>query len=184
MKRSRPIALAVAVMLALGLFASLPAAFGAGPAATPSVRITPRTINLKSHGQFVQATIDLGSLNASDVVATSVVIAAVNGVPTTLTASSVATSPDSTSVVVADFSRSDLQALLTPGAVTITVSWSMADGTSLSASDTVRVVNPGGGNGKSHGKAKGHGKTKSHGKALGHSKTHGKSNGHGKGHSK
>ncbi|MBN2020634.1 MAG: hypothetical protein JW749_10475 [Sedimentisphaerales bacterium] len=103
-----------------------------------SMKVSPRTINLKSKGQSITATLLLGDdLKADDVVVSSLRL--LGQVP----ASKVKISARSNKLI-AKFDRPEVQTLLQTGNdVEITLTGKMQDGTFITATDTVKVIKPG-----------------------------------------
>jgi len=102
-----------------------------------SMTISPQTLNLKSQGRWISAKVRLGdSVQAAEVNIASVKLLGevswdrilVSEKPNTLTIK---------------FSRSQVQALLTPGNQVITLSGETNDGAVFSASDRIKVIQPG-----------------------------------------
>ncbi len=105
-----------------------------------TLRVEPRTLNLRSQGRWVSARIVVVNASVSDIDIASL---ALNGVP----AARVEVLDNTT--LTAKFDRQALAATLQPGdrvAVTLTGRWK--DGGTFTASDAIRVIDPGGGHGK------------------------------------
>jgi hypothetical protein len=146
----------------------------------PTAFITPRMINTRSHGRWVNARLDFGPGADASAVDTGSLVISVAGVATTLAPSSVRVSTESTGVLLVRISRQAFAALLSNGSNVVTISGLWLDGTAFTATDTVRAKTPGGGKGHGNGHGKGNGNGNGHGKGNGH----GHGNGHGKGHNK
>jgi len=102
------------------------------------MRISPQTINLKSKGKSITVRLILGSdLDAADVVVSSLRLA--GQIPATMVRISTGSN-----ILMAKFSRPEIQALLEPGNnVEITLTGQFTDGSTFTATDTVKVINPG-----------------------------------------
>ncbi len=100
-----------------------------------SVKVSPRTINLKSNGKTITVALSLGTLKAVDVNAASLRL---NGQIVALRTAG------SGSKLIIKFDRQAVQAILSVGdSIEITITGKMKDGTPITATDTVRVINPG-----------------------------------------
>jgi hypothetical protein len=112
--------------------------------ASPTVRFTPRKINARAHGRWIQARLVLPQgMSAADIDTSTVTISDVNGVPATLTATRTRVSLETTdapSSLCMKFGRRAFVALLDKGRNVVTLSWATADGTPYSASATVCVT--------------------------------------------
>ena len=100
-----------------------------------SIRLEPRTLNLKSNGQWVIATLTTANASARDIEAGSL---ALNGVPVAQYLQWNGTR------MTAKFDRVGVAATLSVGdAVTVTLTGRWRDGGTFTATDTVRVIRPG-----------------------------------------
>jgi len=103
--------------------------------ATASLRVEPRTMNLKSQGRWVTATVTVDGATAADVDLSSLVL---NGVP----AAWARRLNDTT--LLAKFPRAEVAATLPEGKlVTLTLTGSWNDGEGFTATDAIRVIRPG-----------------------------------------
>ena len=102
--------------------------------ANATLRITPRTLNLKSNGRWVNAMLTFSTDVAGMVDPLSLELEGI-------AADRVKVLDDRTLQV--KFSRKSLIALLSPGDVTVCVSGTLTDGQTFSACDTIRVIRPG-----------------------------------------
>ena len=103
-----------------------------------TMRVIPRTINLKRHRQWIMSTVWMGdTLRAEDVDVSSLRLL------DTVTPSTVTIDLVKNQLRII-FDLVDVQSLLTAGdTVEITLTGQMQDGTLIAATDTVRVINPG-----------------------------------------
>ncbi len=99
-----------------------------------TLKLTPRTLNLKSNGRWVTARLTLSTDVAWMVDPSSLELEGI-------AAHRVKVLDDRTLQV--KFSREALMALLSPGDVTVCVSGSLTDGQTFSACDTIRVIQSG-----------------------------------------
>jgi hypothetical protein len=101
------------------------------------ITISPRTLNLKSQGQWITAKVWLGdTVQAADVNIASIKLLG----QVTLDRILVSEKPNT---LIIKFSRSKTQALLEPGNQVITLTGETNDGTVFSASDKIKVIKPG-----------------------------------------
>jgi hypothetical protein len=112
--------------------------FSAAFPVSVSMRVTPRTINLKSKGQTITVTLLLGdSVKAGDVVVSSLTL--LGDVPPSKAIVNAASNK-----LILKFSRPEVQSLLSVGnAVEIKLTGKTQDGTFITATDTVKVIQPG-----------------------------------------
>ncbi|MBI5240066.1 MAG: T9SS type A sorting domain-containing protein [Elusimicrobia bacterium] len=112
------------------------------PGFSVAVDFDPATLNLKSNGQFVTATINVsGDRTAADISPASVLIAAVNDAPL---ASPIPPADKPAEDLRLKFDRQALIAVLPVGEqVKITLSGSFQDGTTFSGEGFIRTVMPG-----------------------------------------
>jgi len=102
--------------------------------ANVTLRVEPRTLNLKSKGQWVNAQITVNGATAADVDLASLRL---NGVPAARTWTWGST-------ITAKFDRGRLEGTLAPGnAVSVTLTGTWRDGGTFTATDTIRVIRPG-----------------------------------------
>jgi hypothetical protein len=99
-----------------------------------TLRITPRTLNLKSKGRWVTARLTFNEDLAGMVDPLSLELEGIGS-------DRVKVLDDRT--LQMKFSRKSLIALLSPGDVTVCVSGTLTDGRTFSACDTIRVIRPG-----------------------------------------
>jgi len=126
------------------------------------VRITPRTLNLKSKGKFITCRIDFPkgfsarAVNLSTVNLVSDDSEPVAGLPKPVSVHKVGRS--GVTELMLKFPRADVEAILSPAPwVELTISGTLNDGTPFSGDDAIRVIKPG----KVHTKKdNGHGKKK------------------------
>jgi hypothetical protein len=115
----------------------------ASDSTTPTLRFTPRVINAKSRGRWVEAKLNLGlGVSAATIDTSTVAITDVNGIVTTLTPVKMRVSADTTtapSFLCMKFSRKALVALLSNGKNAVTVSGTLKDGTPFAVTGSVRV---------------------------------------------
>ncbi|UCH89987.1 MAG: hypothetical protein JSV49_04925 [Thermoplasmata archaeon] len=112
----------------------------AGPcgAVPASVSIGPKTLNLKSNGNWVTSTIKLpGEYDVNDIDLTTVVLQGAN-----FEISAVSGQFGGNGITV-KFDRSELISYLSPGDVELTVTGEFLSGGSFAGSDTIKVINPG-----------------------------------------
>jgi len=101
---------------------------------TASLRVEPRTLNLKSKGQWVTATVTVDGATAADVDLSSLEL---NGVPAAWARRL------SDTALLAKFDRAAVAETLAPGNVTLTLAGKWTDGGTFTATDTVRVIRQG-----------------------------------------
>jgi hypothetical protein len=113
-------------------------AYEHNPAIPAEVRISPSTINPESKGQWITASLWLpDGFNAADIDTNSILL-------------EYAIEPkefqvdESKQVVTARFSREEVQGILNPGEVELTISVQLMDGTLFDGSDIIRVTLKGG----------------------------------------
>lgn len=105
-----------------------------------SLRVEPRTLNVRSQGQWVNAQVAVENATSSDVNLTSL---ALNGVPV------VRAEVLNSMRILAKFDRAAFQTTVPVGnevEVTLTGTWT--DGQSFRATDRIRIIDPGNGHGK------------------------------------
>jgi hypothetical protein len=113
-----------------------------------NVDIDPDTLNLKSKGNWITCYIELkAGYDANDIDVSTVAITDINGVPVNIPAESHPTGVgdedgDGVPDLMVKFDRSDVQDACSPGPTTITISGNLLDGTALSGSDTITVIDP------------------------------------------
>jgi len=114
-----------------------------------AINIDPDTLNLKSKGKWITCRIelpegyDVHDIDVSTIMLNGVVPAQPRPVEIT------DTNGDGVAELMVKFSRSAVQALLTPDEETeLIVSGELADGTIFEGTDTIRVIDPGKKNGK------------------------------------
>jgi hypothetical protein len=103
-----------------------------------TMKVSPATINLKSNGQSITVALSLGTaLKAGNVDISSLRLLG------QVAASSAVVVSGSNKLII-KFDRSEVQSLLQAGSnVEITLTGKMKDGTVITATDTVKVINPG-----------------------------------------
>ncbi len=123
------------IRVALQLFVSMSGSWPALTAGlTATIDLHPETLNLKSQGRWVTCHIalsdgyDVADIDTSTVFLEGVVPAAWSVVDDDM--------------LMVKFDRSDVQALVDPGQVELTVTGQLADGTEFAGSDTIRVIDP------------------------------------------
>lgn len=108
---------------------------GGLPAETVTVRLVPRTLNLKSEGKWVTAHVSVANATAADID------------PATLTLQGVSVDWShitSNDTLMAKFDRAAFASTVAPGdAVVVTLVGRWTDGGSFTATDTIRVIQPG-----------------------------------------
>jgi hypothetical protein len=114
-------------------------AYEYSPAIPVEVRIVPRTINLTSKGRWIACYIWLGEdYDVADIDPNSVLL------EDEIAAESIRVDEEE-QVAVARFSRSEVQGILAPGEVELTVSGELTDGIRFEGTDTIRVIDKSGG---------------------------------------
>ncbi len=112
-----------------------------------TVHITPKTINLKSRGHFITASIGLpNGFNVDQIDGNTVQISAVDeySIEPILANKTMVSGIESDSCLLAKFARKDLINVLSPqDEVKITVAGSLTSGEEFTGDDTVRVIEPG-----------------------------------------
>ena len=99
--------------------------------------VTPKTINLKNKGQFINVKVFFGNIQADDVNFASIKLLG------SVSAQKIVVSSFLNNMTI-KFDRSQVQALLTTGnSVEIVLTGKLNDGTVFTASDTVKVISPG-----------------------------------------
>lgn len=102
------------------------------------IDINPNTLNLQSKGRWITCYIWLPEeYDVADIDSTSIVL------EDEIEAEWVWLEEEE-QVVMAKFDRSEVQDILEPGKVELTVSWELTDGTKFEATDTIRVIDKGG----------------------------------------
>lgn len=108
---------------------------GGLPAATVTFRLVPRTLNLKSEGKWVTAHIAVANATAADIDPATLTLQGVSFAWSHLT---------SNESLMAKFDRAAFARTVTPGeAVVVTLAGRWIDGGSFTATDTIRVIQPG-----------------------------------------
>ena len=97
---------------------------------TVSLRVQPRTLNLKSNGRWVSTRITVLNVSVADVDASSL---ALNGVP-------LSWSTEDNGCLVAKFDRAAFAATLTVGTNVVTLAGWWRDGSAFTATDIVLVI--------------------------------------------
>lgn len=114
---------------------------------TVTVNITPNTINLKSMGKYITASITLpDEFNVNQIDGNTVQISAIDGYPIEPIPADKTTKSgtESDNCLLAKFARGDLINVLSPGdEVEITIEGLLASGEKFTGVDTLRVIEPG-----------------------------------------
>lgn len=109
-----------------------------------TINLDPNTLNLKSKGKWITCRIELPEgYDVNDIDVSTIML---NGVvPAQSRPIGIGdTDGDGVAELMVKFSRSAVQALLTPGDETeLTVSGELTDGTIFEGTDTIRVIKPG-----------------------------------------
>ncbi|NIN92894.1 T9SS type A sorting domain-containing protein [bacterium] len=112
-----------------------------------TVNITPKTLNLKSRGRFITASINLpDGFNVNQIDGNTVQISAIDGQPIEPISAdkTMASEIESDNCLIAKFERGDLINVLTPGdGVKITIEGLLTSGEKFTGDDTIRVIGPG-----------------------------------------
>jgi len=103
------------------------------------IKVTPQSLNLKSKGKWITVHLKLPEgMTGSQVDKTSLLL--MDQIPVDKVQKG-----EGARKLTLKFKRADVQALLTPGPeVEIYLTGQMKDGTAIEASDTIKVINPGG----------------------------------------
>lgn len=113
-------------------------AYEYSPPILAEVRIVPPTINLASKGKWITASLWLGEdYNVADIDANSVLL------ENEIEAESFRVD-EQQQVAIVRFSRSEVQGILAPGEVELTVSGELTDGTRFEGADMIRVIDKSG----------------------------------------
>ncbi|MFB0526093.1 MAG: T9SS type A sorting domain-containing protein [bacterium] len=112
-----------------------------------TVEITPKTVNLKSEGNFITASIELpDGFNANQIDGNTVQISAIDGhlIDPIFADKTTGSGIESENCLLAKFDRKDLINVLSPGdEVEITIEGLLTSGEKFTGGDTVRVIEPG-----------------------------------------
>lgn len=114
---------------------------------TVTVNITPNTINLKSMGKYITASIKLpDEFNVNQIDGNTVQISAIDGYPIEpiFANKTMESEIETDNCLLAKFERKDLENVLAPGdEVEITIEGLLASGEKFTGVDTLRVIEPG-----------------------------------------
>jgi hypothetical protein len=112
-----------------------------------TVNITPKTLNLKSRGKFITASIKLpDGFNVNQIDGNTVQISAIDeqAIEPICADKTMESGIESDSCLLAKFRRRDLICVLSPGdEVTITIEGLLTSGEKFTGDDTVRIIEPG-----------------------------------------